>query len=76
MTFGPVPTNGTDSIDDTTGVGPNSPENYAGATGSVDAGGSPPSVPLSSPPALLLMLVLSGALGALLLESRPARSTR
>jgi hypothetical protein len=65
MTFGAVPTNGTDSLDDTTGVGPNSPENYAGATASVNAGGTPPAVPLASPTALFFMLVLAGALGAM-----------
>lgn len=37
MTFGAVPTNGTDSLDDLTGVGLNTPTNYAGTTGSVDA---------------------------------------
>jgi hypothetical protein len=38
--FGVVPTNGVDSLHRATGVGPNSPTNYAGVTGSVDA--SPP----------------------------------
>jgi hypothetical protein len=40
--FGTVPTNGTDSIHRVGGVAANSPTNYAGATGSVDAGGPPP----------------------------------
>lgn len=39
LTFGPVPTNGTDSIDEVSGVGPNTPTNYAGVSGSVDASG-------------------------------------
>lgn len=53
--FGAVPTNGTDSLDRITGVGVNSPTNYAGTMGSVDASG-PPSVPSASGLALLLGL--------------------
>jgi hypothetical protein len=37
--FGAVPTNGIDSMNDGGVVAPNSPTNYAGATGSVDASG-------------------------------------
>jgi len=47
-TFGAVPTNGTDSLDRITGVGPNSPTNYAGTSGSVDASPPPPPVPTGS----------------------------
>lgn len=45
--FGTVPTNGSDSLDRTTGVGPNSPTNFAGDTGSVDAT-PPPAVSAGS----------------------------
>lgn len=44
FTFGPVPTNGTQSVNKIGGVQVNSPTNYAGATGSVNASG-PPAVP-------------------------------
>lgn len=49
-----MPTNGTDSLDRLGGVGPNTPTNYAGVGGSVDAS---PSVP-ALPPALALGLVI------------------
>lgn len=66
-TFGVVPTNGTDSLDRTSGVGANSPTNYAGATGSVDASPSPPAVPAGSATTwvatVLLMLGVGMALG-------------
>ncbi|MDE0885649.1 MAG: hypothetical protein OSB70_08965 [Myxococcota bacterium] len=55
-TFGSVPTNGTDALTRAGTVVANSPTNYAGVTGSVTAPG-PPSVPLSSGPALILMLL-------------------
>jgi hypothetical protein len=45
--FGAIPTNGTDSLDEATGVGPNTPKNYAGVQGSVDAS-APPPVPSAS----------------------------
>lgn len=44
--FGAVPTNGTDSLNRITGVGANTPRNYAGAQGNVD--GAPPPVPTAS----------------------------
>lgn len=44
--FGAVPTNGTNSLTDGLGVGPNTPKNYAGNQGSVDA--SPAPVPTAS----------------------------
>jgi len=56
LTFGSVPTNGTDALTRAGTVVANSPTNYAGATGSVTARG-PPSVPLSSWPALFIMLL-------------------
>lgn len=37
LTFGQVPINGTDSFDEGSGVGPNSPKNYANVQGSVNA---------------------------------------
>ena len=79
-TFAGVPTNGIDSLDRTAGVGQNSPENYAGETGSVDASPAPPPpppppapVPASSTPALLLSLLLIGSAGALLASRRGRR---
>lgn len=45
--FGAVPTNGSDSLDRNTGIGPNSPTNFAGDTGSVDAT-PPPAVSAGS----------------------------
>ncbi len=71
LTFGAIPTNGTDSFNAGTGVLLNSPENYAGVTGSVDANVTPPPVPLSSPAVMFLMLAACGAIGAMLLGSRP-----
>jgi hypothetical protein len=63
--FGAVPTNGTDSLDRLTGVGPNSPTNYAGVTGSVDA--SPAEVPSVSLPVLAIgtLLLLFVGIGTL-----------
>lgn len=57
-TFGTVPTNGTDALDRVSGVGPNSPTNYAGVTGSVNASPPPASVPSMSHPALWLIVTL------------------
>lgn len=42
LVFGAVPINGTDSFDESSGVGPNTPKNYAGVEGNVTA---PPLVP-------------------------------
>ena len=66
-TFGAVPTNGTDSLDRLTGVGANSPTNYAGDTGSVDA--SPAPIPVSSPMAALVLAAAVLAAGVLLLKT-------
>lgn len=44
--FGAVPTNGTDSLNRITGVGANTPKNYAGVQGNVN--GAPPPVPSAS----------------------------
>ncbi len=41
-TFGAVPTNGTDALNRSSGTVANSPTNYAGTTGSVDASPPPP----------------------------------
>ena len=59
--FGSVPTNGTDSLDRISGVGPNTPTNYAGVTGSVDASG-PPSIPATPGP--IALIVVGGLLFA------------
>ena len=74
LTFGATPTNGIDSIDDVSGVGANTPTNYTGTSGSVDASsGSPsPTVPLSSPAtmALLTTLLIGFALTVLVSQQR------
>lgn len=57
-TFGTVPTNGTNSLDRLSGVGPNSPTNYAGATGSVNASPPPAAVPSMSQPAIWMVIAL------------------
>jgi len=59
-TFGTVPTNGTDSLDRISGVGANTPTNYAGETATVNAAPAP-SVPSMSHPMLWLMAALIGA---------------
>ena len=76
MTFPAVPTDGLQSIDDATGVGQNSPENYAGQTGSVNANPAPPAVPLSSPLVVLFILAACGGLGAMALGSRSVAAQR
>lgn len=72
--FGAVPTNGTDSRDRATGIGPNSPKNYANATGSVNANPPNPTVPLASAPAIGLMTGLLLAAGFSILWSRRQRT--
>lgn len=67
--FGAVPTNGTDSLDRLTGVGANSPTNYAGDSGSVDANVSAP-IPLLGPGAAALLFSAVGAGGYLALRRR------
>lgn len=46
--FGAVPINGVDSLDRTSGVGRNSPTNFAGASGSVNASGIPAAAPVTT----------------------------
>jgi len=67
--FESVPTNGTDSLDRFTGVGANSPTNYAGQTGSVDANESLP-LPLLGRGAAALLFTTVGAGGYLALRRR------
>jgi len=67
LAFGPVPINGTDSLTEpaplaTLVAGTNTPKNYAGATGTVDASG-PPSVPSGSMWMVLLTTSLLLGLG-------------
>jgi hypothetical protein len=59
LVFGAVPTNGLDSFDEVAGVATNSPENYAGATGTVDASGGPPTPTPSASAIMLVMLCVS-----------------
>jgi hypothetical protein len=65
LSFGPgvAPTNGVDSLARNLTTGPNSPTNYAGDTGSVDAG-APPALPLLSPLALGVVVTLLAVAGA------------
>jgi hypothetical protein len=65
--FGAVPTNGTDSLHKLTGVGVNTPTNYAGVSGTVNAAG-PPSVPVAPQSAMLIMvaLLMTGGIASLL----------
>lgn len=66
--FGAVPTNGTDSLSRLTGVGPNSPTNYAGDTGSVDASPPPSPVPSGSLGVRMIVgaMLLAGGLVAVM----------
>lgn len=73
LTFGVVPTNGTDSLTEaaaggTITAGPNTPKNYAGTEGSVNA--APPGVPSSSVPTILLTLMIMTAIGFMALRRR------
>lgn len=70
FTFGPVPTDGIDALTRAGGTTTNTPTNYAGITGTIDASPEPPpSVPLFSGPAVSLTLV-SLTLAALALLRR------
>jgi len=71
---GVVPTNGLDSFDESAGVATNSPENYAGTTGSVDASGAP-GVPSASAMILVLLLASLIAIGIYALSARRGPST-
>jgi hypothetical protein len=72
FTFGSVPTDGTTSLNADLTTGLNSPTNYAGVSGSVDA--SPPAaVPMLSGQGLLLLGLLLAAIGARVLV--PSRAT-
>jgi len=74
LVFSNPPTNGIDSFDENAGVGPNSPTNYAGNSGSVDASDPPPppGVPAWSAPAAVLTASLLG-LAAITRTRRRAR---
>lgn len=61
--FGAVPTNGVDSLDRLSGVGANTPTNYAGDTATVDAS-PPPGIPLVPAPLLALLTALLAGAGA------------
>lgn len=69
-----VPTNGLDSFDESAGVATNSPENYAGTTGSVDASGAP-GVPSASAMILVLLLASLIGIGIYALSARVGPST-
>jgi len=68
LIFGAVPTNGIDSFDEIAGVGANTPKNYAGTQGSVDAS---PAVPVWVGPVLLPTALLLAAGGAWRLRRTP-----
>ena len=60
---GQLPTDGVNSLSPDLTTGPNSPTNYAGETGSVDAGGEPvPSVSARGLTALILLIMTAGAI--------------
>jgi hypothetical protein len=61
LTFGSVPTDGTTSLNGDLSTGLNSPTNYAGVSGSVDA--SPAAVPLLSEQGFLVLGLLLAAIG-------------
>lgn len=67
-TFGAVPTNGTQSLDRLAGVAANSPKNYAGSQGSVNAAPAP--VPSVSPWMVTGLVAAMGALGVVVLRRR------
>ncbi len=69
--FAAVPTNGTDSLDEASGMGPNTPKNYAGVQGSVDAG-APPSLPSLSGRMLIPAVSLLAIAGIASLHRRRA----
>jgi len=74
LTFGAVPTNGVDSLTETSPTGPqvvgvNTPENYAGVTGTVDA--RPPSVPSVSLLGIFTTLALVLGIGLASLRRAP-----
>ncbi len=60
-TFGPVPTDGTSSLNRITGVGANTPRNYAGTQGNVDA--SPAPVPTTSSWMMTVLLAALSGVG-------------
>ena len=62
LTFGAVPTDGTTSLKADLTTGLNSPTNYAGVTGSVDA--SPAQVPMLSAQGFLVLGLLLAAIGS------------
>lgn len=68
-TFGAVPTDGVNSLKRNGTVSPNSPTNYAGASGMVVASAAVPAMPLGK---LALLLVGALAIGALVLGRRSA----
>ena len=72
LTFGAVPTNGVDALFEATNNGgttivANTPRNYAGVQGSVDA--SPPPVPSGSAGMIALILALLAGTGLVVLRS-------
>jgi len=73
-TFGAVPTDGVNALDRAGTTLVNTPTNYAGATGSVNAAPPPPTVPLSSWPAVVGMLAMIVGLGTTAFARRPAQS--
>lgn len=66
----PVPTNGTDSYTDVIGVGPNTPKNYAGVQGSVDAAPPVTPVPSWSGSMLGLLILCMSTVGIIALQKR------
>jgi hypothetical protein len=72
LAFGAVPTDGTTSLNGDLTTGLNSPTNYAGVSGSVDA--SPAEVPMLSEQGLLVLGLLLAAIGTRVLVASRATS--
>jgi len=72
-TFGAVPTDGTNALTRAGAVAVNTPTNYAGASGTVNASPPPPSVPLSSWPTVIMMLLVVVGTGIGTVAWVPAR---
>ena len=71
LAFGAVPTNGHLSLKRNLTTGPNSPTNYAGVTGNVDASGPAPLPALSTLGMALVAALLLVAGAAVALRTRP-----
>ena len=72
-TFGTVPTDGVNALTRAGATVTNTPTNYAGTSGTVNAAAPPPSVPLTSWPAVMGMLALIVGTGTGAVAWAPSR---